>query len=203
MTRILFSELSSVHGLGRPFNQPGAPPDPALHRSAPRVRAPRLIRQAEVIFERDSSDYRDVRNRNAMGLRPETVATLAGIELDDIRTLGIGQPAPEIQGEEPDATPMTISEFRGKVVVLAFFHHEVGDCRAVYPRLRTLVEQFRGRPLVVLGVNNDRRDELKQLKAQGAITWRCWWDGDLPDLDARGPIRARWETVPSTHGSYY
>ena len=68
-----------------------------------------------------------------MGLRPETVATLAGIELDDIRTLGIGQPAPEIQGEEPDGTPMTLSEFRGKVVVLAFFHHEVCDCRAVYP----------------------------------------------------------------------
>ena len=126
------------------------------------------------MFERDSSDYRDVRNRNAMGLRPETVATLAGIELDDIRTLGIGQPGAEIQGEEPDATPMTISEFRGKVVVLAFFHHEVGDCRAVY-RACGPWSSSSAAGRWSSSASTGRRNELKQLKAQGAITWRCSW----------------------------
>jgi hypothetical protein len=48
---------------------------------------------------------------------------------------------------------------------------------------------LRGRPLVVLGVNShDRRDVLRRLRADGEVTWRCWWDGDGDD----GPIATRW-----------
>ncbi len=87
---------------------------------------------------------------------------------------------------------MKLSEFRGKVVLLDFGSHEhCGGCRLVYPRLRTLVDRYRNRPFVVLGIqNNDRREVLRDIASRREITWRCWWDGDRPD--GPGPITTRW-----------
>lgn len=87
---------------------------------------------------------------------------------------------------------MKLSEFRGKVVLLDFGSHEhCGGCKLVYPRLRSTLDRLRGRPFVILGINNnDHREALKQAIAQGEITWRCWRDGDK--LDSPGPITTSW-----------
>jgi RNA polymerase sigma factor (sigma-70 family) len=151
-----------------------------------------LRRESEAIFEKLEADYGDVKALNGMIVSDETLATFAGRELSEMRSLAVGQAAPEIRGEDVDGKPMTLSEFRGKVILLDFGSHEhCGGCRLVYPRLREIVDQFRGRPLVVLGVNNhDRRETLKQLAARGEVTWRCWLDSDQPG--APGPITTRW-----------
>ena len=127
-----------------------------------------------------------------MVLTDETLATVADRELADVRTLAIGQPAPEIDGEDIDGKPMTLSEFRGKVVVLDFGSHtHCGACRLAYPRLRDLVDRYRNRPFVVLGIsNNDSRETLKELETNKEITWRCWWDHAQDD--GPGPITTRW-----------
>jgi peroxiredoxin len=127
-----------------------------------------------------------------MVLQDETLATVADRELADVRTLAIGQVAPEISGQDIDGKPMRLSEFRGKVIVLDFGSHtHCGACRLAYPRLRALIDRYRGRPFVVLGVNNhDPRELLKGLASRGEVTWRCWWDGHRPD--ASGPIAERW-----------
>jgi RNA polymerase sigma factor (sigma-70 family) len=150
-----------------------------------------IRREAEAILERVKAEFGDVKHLYGMVLQNETLATVADRELADIRTLGIGQVAPEISGEDADGKPMKLSEFRGKVVVLDFGSHtHCGGCKLVYPRLRALVERYRNRPFVVLGINNnDPRDALKQLRALGEITWRCWWDGDRSD--GPGPIRSQ------------
>ncbi len=87
---------------------------------------------------------------------------------------------------------MALSEFRGKVVVLDFGSHtQCGNCRLAYPRLRELVDRYRDRPFVVLGIsNNDSREVLKELEAKKEITWRSWWDGG--QADGPGPITTRW-----------
>jgi thiol-disulfide isomerase/thioredoxin len=77
------------------------------------------------------------------------------------------------------------------VLVLDFGSHEhCGGCRLLYPRLRQIADEFRGRRLVVLGVNNnDSREVLNQLRTSGEVTWRIWWDDDKPD--GPGPITTR------------
>jgi peroxiredoxin len=87
---------------------------------------------------------------------------------------------------------MTLSEFRGKVVLLDFGSHEhCGGCKLVYPRMRSTLERLHGLPFVILGINNmDQREQLKQATARREITWRCWWDGDKPD--GPGPIITSW-----------
>jgi RNA polymerase sigma factor (sigma-70 family) len=159
----------------------------SLRRSGHR----RITAEAETLFEKVKADYGDVA---AIGVTPtgEPIATAAAQELADIRTLTVGQAAPEIGGTDADGKPMTLSEFRGKVVVLDFGSHEhCGACRLVYPKLRELVEKYNTRPFAVLGINNyDRLEVLRDLAAKKAVTWRCWWDGDK--LDRPGPITTRW-----------
>ena len=166
--------------------------DPAFADQLRKADRPAIARRAEVVLERVIADFGDVRHVNGMVTTTETLADVARRELAEIRTISVGKPAPEIAGEDVDGKPMTLSEFRGKVVLLDFGSHEhCGACVAVYPRLRSTLDRLRGRPFVILGINNnDRRDALKEAIAKGEITWRCWWDGDK--LDGAGPITTRW-----------
>lgn len=76
----------------------------------------------------------------------------------------------------------------------------------MYPYERSLVQKFKDRPFVILGVNSDTdRERLKQAIDREGITWRSWWaggiDGPIPQqyhvqswptlylLDGRGTIR--------------
>ncbi len=130
-----------------------------------------------------------------MVVQKQTLAEVADGELNDPRNLTVGSIAPEIDGEDVDENRMTLTEYRGRVVLLNFGSHEqCGGCRRVYPRLRAIVEQYLHRTFMVLGINeNDRREVLKHLGANGEVTWRSWWDGDRED-ETR-PIFTRWNIL--------
>ena len=98
-----------------------------------------------------------------------------------------GKPAPEIEGTDADGKLFRLSDYKGKVVLLVFSADWCGGCVALHPIERKLVEKYRGRPFVMLGVSRDVKvDTLKADTASGEITWRCWWDGMY------GPIREAW-----------
>jgi thiol-disulfide isomerase/thioredoxin len=195
--RYLKAEADSVERLTRAGGISRLSPealflDPAF---ADRLRkADRLAieHEAEEVLERVVADYGDVPYLNGTITTKETLATAAARGLDEIRTISVGKAAPGITGEDVDGKPMRLSEFRGKVVLLDFGSHEhCGGCKAVYPRLRSVLERLRGRPFVLLGINtNDRREALKEVIARGEITWRCWFDGGT--IDQPGPINTRW-----------
>jgi peroxiredoxin len=58
----------------------------------------------------------------------------------------------------------------------------------MYPHERSLVKKMEGRPFVILGVNSDPKDKLKQVLQKENITWRSWWDGG----NTSGPIATKW-----------
>ena len=59
----------------------------------------------------------------------------------------------------------------------------------MYPHERSLVEKYRGRPFVIIGVNSDARRELvKDVTAKEKLAWRSFWDGG----STNGPIARRW-----------
>lgn len=78
----------------------------------------------------------------------------------------------------------------------------------MYPHERSLVEKFKNRPFVIIGVNSDRdREKLKERIKEENITWRSFFAGStsgaipkrwnvtgwptLYILDAKGVIRAK------------
>jgi hypothetical protein len=47
----------------------------------------------------------------------------------------------------------------------------------MYAHERSLVERYKSRPFVLLGVNADPdREEARALAAKQGMTWRSWWD---------------------------
>jgi thiol-disulfide isomerase/thioredoxin len=108
--------------------------------------------------------------------------------LQEIRTLAVGQRAPEIEGRDHDGKPFKLSDYRGKVVVLMFSTSTCGPCRAMYPLLRDMIGRHKGKPLALVSVYADPDVEyLRKAVESGEITWSSWCDGA-----ADGPISKRW-----------
>jgi cytochrome c biogenesis protein CcmG/thiol:disulfide interchange protein DsbE len=70
-----------------------------------------------------------------------------------------GQAAPEFQLKDLRGQPVSLAGLKGKVVVIDFWASWCGPCRESMPFLEKLSKSYRGKGLVVLGVNID--NELK------------------------------------------
>ena len=58
----------------------------------------------------------------------------------------------------------------------------------MYPHERSLVKRLEGKPFVILGVNSDPKQKLRDVVKKESLTWRSWWDGG----DTSGPIATKW-----------
>ncbi|MBI3852957.1 MAG: redoxin domain-containing protein [Verrucomicrobia bacterium] len=72
-------------------------------------------KEPEKLFELVVAKYADVKGYRG------TLADLATAELFEIRNLGVGKVAPEIEGEDVEGKHFKLSEYRGKVVVIDFW----------------------------------------------------------------------------------
>ena len=134
--------------------------------------------EAEKQFARVIAEFGQVKQRGF------PLEELAKPELSELRRLTIGKPAPEIEGEDLDAHPMKLSDYRGKVVVLTFWWSGTLD---MLPEHRKLVERMAGKPVAFLGVYGD--DDLAKGKAEAekyGITWPSFWDKH------NGPVSTNW-----------
>ena len=58
----------------------------------------------------------------------------------------------------------------------------------MYPHERSLVKRLEGKPFVILGVNSDPKQKLREVVKKESMMWRSWWDGG----DTSGPIATKW-----------
>jgi peroxiredoxin len=127
--------------------------------------------EAERLFERVVAEYGQVESQG------KTLAERARPELSELRRLGIGKTAPEIEGEDLDGRKMKLSEYRGKVVVLTFWTTWCSACMEMVPHERRLVERMTGKPLALIGVNSDHDPaQARAAVEEQKITWRSFRD---------------------------
>jgi thiol-disulfide isomerase/thioredoxin len=135
----------------------------------------KLELEAEECFDRTLKEFGDLQ---PMGKDFAPLRVQAAGALFKMHHLSIGRPAPEIQGEDIDGKPIKLSDFRGKVIVVPFWATWCVPCMAMVPYEKALVEKFKGRPLVLVGVDGDEDRELvKTVSAKEGITWRSFWNG--------------------------
>jgi hypothetical protein len=79
--------------------------------------AAKVRQESEKLIRRASDQFGDV--KLAAG---GTVGDKAQLELDDILHLAVGKVAPEIEGQDQDGRKFKLSDYRGKLVVLDFWH---------------------------------------------------------------------------------
>ena len=128
--------------------------------------------EAARFFERVVADY----GKEESG--GPKLAERAKAELFELRRLGVGKVAPEIEGEDLNGRKMKLSNYRGKVVVLNFWGVWCGSCMAMVPDERKLVEHMAGKPFALIGVNSDSDlAKVKTVMAKEKITWPSFRDG--------------------------
>jgi peroxiredoxin len=136
--------------------------------------------EAEKLYERVIADFGQV----TRGGHP--LAELAKPPLYELRTLTIGKPAPEIEGEDLDGHSLKLTDYRGKVVALVFWS---AGCRGseLAPECRQLLERMSGKPFAVIGVHaDDNTDRARAVAEELGMTWPSF-------ADARhGPISTAW-----------
>jgi hypothetical protein len=79
----------------------------------------RASKEAEAFFEQAAKKYGDVKVPGG-----GTVGQKATAELFEIRHLRVGKVAPDIEGEDQDGKRFKLSDYRGKVVLLDFWHQQ-------------------------------------------------------------------------------
>jgi len=90
----------------------------------------------------------------------------------------VGERAPDFTLRSLDGEPVTLSAFRGKVVILDFWASWCYPCRISMPALHALWEKYRNQGVVLLGVSLDRSESAAEgyLKANGYTVLTALWE---------------------------
>lgn len=116
----------------------------------------------------------------------------AKLQLEAMRFASVGKASPEIAGVDLSGQQMTLSEYRGKVVLLTFWATWCSPCMKLVRHEKELADRYADQPFAIVGVNADD-DPAKAVKAEveKSITWRSF-------RDKRGPgqvISDEWKAL--------
>ena len=93
-------------------------------------------------------------------------------EIEKLRKLAIGSPAPEIALPDPDGNIVTLSSLRGSYVLVDFWASWCGPCRKENPNIVKMYNRYRDKGFKIFGVSLDRKGEdwIKAIEMDG-LTW--------------------------------
>jgi peroxiredoxin len=84
---------------------------------------------------------------------------------ESMKLLKVGEAAPDWHLTDPEGKTHSLSEYRGKVVVMDFWATWCVPCSVVMPRMQKLHEKFAEQGVVVFGVNSwEKGDPVALMK---------------------------------------
>lgn len=92
--------------------------------------------------------------------------------ISKLASIQVGQIAPDFTLSDNQNTPVSLSSFRGKYVLVDFWASWCPDCRRENPAVVALYNQYKEKNFTVLGVSLDRNRDawLKAIEKDG-LTW--------------------------------
>ncbi len=101
--------------------------------------------------------------------------------LYELESLNVGQPAPDFTVETLDGESLTLSDLRGKVVLMEFWATSCGPCLPLIPYLKTLYEELPASEFFMIGITEDKdldvvnrfldENDMRWPQVQQLVTW--------------------------------
>jgi peroxiredoxin len=105
------------------------------------------------------------------GSDPGGVAKLKK-EMEQVKAMAKGSIAPDFTQNNTEGEAVSLSDFRGKVLLVDFWASWCGPCRRENPNVVKLYERYKDQGFEILGVSLDRKKDrwLQAIEADG-LTW--------------------------------
>jgi peroxiredoxin Q/BCP len=102
-------------------------------------------------------------------------------------TLSPGDPAPDFTLPDADGTPVSLSDFRGRRVVVYFYPAAMTPgCTAQACDFRDSLADFQGSGLAVVGISPDKPEKLARFREAKKLPFPLLSDPDRSVLEAYG-----------------
>lgn len=93
------------------------------------------------------------------------------------RLLAIGTPAPDFSFELMDGKTFTLSDYKGKIVLINFWRVGCPPCREELPWLEEMHQKYRNKGLIVVGYNtSDEEKYIRELLNENKVTYPNIYD---------------------------
>ncbi len=149
-----------------------------------------------ILLERNQSRFRRV----SLGLLAVVLAGILVIqgctpssqsitsdEQEATAGVNVGESAPSFTLVDLEGNPVTLSDFRGKVVFLNFWATWCPPCRAEMPEIEAVYQEYKDKGVVVIGVDIlEPEDVVRQYVQQGGYSWTFV-------LDTSGEVAVNYE----------
>ena len=119
-------------------------------------------------------------------------------QLDELRVLSVGQPAPEIALPNPDGEIVRLSDLKGKYVLIDFWAAWCKPCRDENPNIVRLYHQYKDNGFEVFGVSLDRTKEawVEAIEDDGLVWTQV---SDLKYFNSEAAATYQINAIPATY----
>ncbi len=106
----------------------------------------------------------------------------------------IGDTAQDFTLSDTSGRPVSLSNFKGKVIILNFFATWCPPCRSEIPDFVKLQRAYRPQGLLIVGVSTEEMDKLEDFAIKNGVNYPVLVDSGGKVHHVYGPIRA----IPTT-----
>lgn len=125
-------------------------------------------------LDTDLSGAESLYNRFSAAVKATDLGKEIAEEISWHKKTGIGQMAMDFMQNDVNGKPVTLSDFRGRYVLLDFWASWCGPCRAENPNIVRAYTAYKGKNFTVLGISLDDLDSKQawlDAIAKDALSW--------------------------------
>jgi len=134
--------------------------------------------ESRKLLEHAIKEYGDVDCPRKISVFPGTpsLSQVATFLLYKIAPVSIGKPVPNLRGRDLLGGKLSLSDYRGKVVVLSLWTTTCRPCIEKLPHLEELADRYDANAFAVLGINcdNDLEPAVKFF-GERKLSWPSWY----------------------------